>query len=158
MTKPITYDQLKQARDAFNSFATSVLPEEDLDKDEHSCSDLARRISDDASRERFCQLAVAMLDANIAYHQDDATRKRPSRPSHKFVVTSTLITAGLVQHYAGTAASLIGAGIWYWLSETVMNNRMNDLKAEARIHNAGVSEWDETIRNWKAEREGLLRP
>ena len=150
----LSLDELQKRRRAFNLFAATVRPAGTHEKD-LSFADLARRINDETTRRQFCKLAIELLDANIAFYGDWASRKRMARPSLIPVVASTLIVAGLVYHFKGTAAALVMAGAWYWFFAKDIANLEEAHRVEARSHDAGVVYWAEAIKDWEAEREEL---
>ena len=110
---PDTYTVLQEKRQAFNSFAATILPTGVLKHRDLSFSDMARLISAETARRMFCQLAITMLDANVAHYQADAARLRTRDRNRVVVVASTLIVAGLVQYFQGSAAALVTAAGWY---------------------------------------------
>ncbi len=151
----ITYEALKEKRDAFNAYAKSVLPIELLENDRLSHSELAGHIVNDKDREKFCELAAAMLDANIAYYRPYATIRATPSSNNTATVAWTLIVMGVVEYVSGTAAALVVGGIWYWLASEAITRRVKELTIQVEAHNAEVAGWAKTLKGWEDERNEL---
>lgn len=85
------------------------------ERDEFGFTDIARRIADPRLRERYCQLAVALLDANINYYRFFAAPMSVEPYDGTPVIASTLIAAGIAYYFGGpvTTYSYPESGIGY---------------------------------------------
>ena len=151
-----TFEILEERRKAYNELAGRVLPPRLLNDQQLGLSEKADYISDPTTRKRLRELAVAMLEANIAHHRPDATLQTVPSPNKAAVVASTLVVSGIAQYVAGTATALIAAGVWYWIAADRAVRRIKDLSRQAKIHNELVAEWVETLKGWEAERDELM--
>lgn len=155
-----TYELLEAKRGEFITFESTVirpllgLNEKEMDQLGHV--EIAKRIADDEIRTRFCELAIAMLDANIAHYRPDATSVSVQSYRNTAVIVSTLIIAAITQHRSGTATALFASALWYWLADETSRRRQKQLTADAEAHNEGVAGWAETLKEWEAERDELL--
>jgi len=153
------YEILQTRRRELSEFEEkAILPSLALsehERDKLGFAGIAKRVSEPELRKRYCELAVALLDANINYYRADATRTRATQINHTAVIASTLIAAGFAYYFAGPVAALLVSGVWYWLAAETSRRTFLRRKAEADAHNAEVSEWAETVRGWEAERKEL---
>jgi len=110
-----TYELLEAKRSEFNTFdSTIVRPLVGLNQEEMDnlgFAEVAKRIVDLDIRKCYCELAIAMLDANIAYYRHDATSisVSVSRYDNTAVVASTLVVAAIA-HYQSVLAGLKNRG------------------------------------------------
>ena len=147
---------LEERRRAFNELAARVIPPRLQNDQQVGFTEKADYISDPATRKRFRDLAVAMLEASITHHRADATLQAAPSPNKHAVVASTLVISGVVLYLVGTAAALVAAGIWYWFAASTAARRIEDLARHAEIHNEMVPEWRETLKRWETERDELM--
>lgn len=146
---------LEEARKAYNDYAESVLPADLHNREDLGFADQAHQIDDLEARNKFCRLAVAMLDANIDHHRWDAVPIKEKPENQTLTVASTLLVAGAIDHFAGLSTALIVAGIWYWLTAHTGKRRAEQYAIHVLDHNADVGEWRDTIQEWKAARNAL---
>ena len=148
-----TYELLELKRSEFKAFDSTIVRPlirlNETEMDNLGFAEIAMRISYPDTRKRYCELAIAMLNANIAYHRPDATAI--SVPIYKLtaVVVSTLVVAGIAQHLSGTAAALFASAVWYWLAAETSRRRLEQLTKDAEAHNELVAEWVETLQEWE---------
>jgi hypothetical protein len=155
-----TSESLAAKADEFKTFFSSsvrpvigLLTEMELEK---LCYlDIAMRINDIAIRERYCTLAIALLNTNIAYYVPDATLITVPPYDNTAVVTSTLIAAAIVQYLGGTSMALFAAAAWYFsvVKQSLISRKK--LIESADAHNAMVADWCETIQVWESTRNNL---
>ena len=154
-----TFELLENKRREFNTFVASVvqpllgLNEKEIDK--LGTSGVAKLIGDLNVRNRYCDLAIAMLDANIAHYRLDATFMRIPSLNNTAVVASTLIVAAIAQYQSGTVFALLASAAWYWLANETSSRRLDQLTKNAEAHNETVTEWVETLQEWEEERAEL---
>lgn len=151
-----TLEILEERRKAFNELAARVLPPRLLNDQQLGFCEKADYISDPGTSKRFRDLAVAMLEANIAHHRADAALQTVPTHNKAAVVASTLVISGVVLYLAGTAAALVAAGVWYWFASTAAARRIENLIRQADIHNQMVPEWVETLKEWETQRSELV--
>jgi len=157
-----TSTALQTKRGEFNRYnAEVVLPLlglSETEQDNIGFTATARRLSDPAVRRQYCQLAAAMLEANIAHHRADASYARPLETprGHGTVVATTLLAAAAAYYFGGTLPALLLAAVWYWLASKASSRRAEQSSSEARTHNEHVADWAKTVRDWEAERAELL--
>lgn len=167
-----TYELLKARQSEFNTFNSTVvhqlvgLNEEEMDN--LGFAEVAKRICDLDIRKRYCELAFAMLDANIAHYRSDATiMPVPDTTiiapewNNSGVVASTLVVSAIAYYLGGTISALLAAAAWYrlshWLSNKAASYRTQQLSKEAMAHqeaviahNELVAEWAATLEKWEA--------
>lgn len=152
-------ETLEARRRAYNEYCAStvypILRLGDDKGDELSHEDIARRIGDPSVRSHYCELAVELLDANIAYHRPDATHIVPSKRRTTWVVASTLAVAGLALHFHEGPVALGLAAVWCWVAGEVAWRRARDVIEQAQVHNEMVAEWAETLAGWEESRRAL---
>ena len=146
---------LEEGRKAFNSFAASVLPSGTFNRDTLGHADLAQLIDDEVKRREFCRLAIAMLDANIAYYRPEATLRPKPEPNQITAVASALVIAGIAYSLKNAASALIAAGVCYGVIAAMTVSRTRAAQVEVQAHNDSVSDWAETISDWESERDAL---
>lgn len=150
---------LTAKRSAFNAYSDTVVrPMLGLSVEQMNdldFADVAKRIDDHNVRSRHCELAVDMLDANIAHYRPDATAMSVHERSNSAVIVSTLLVSAIAHHLSGLTAALIAAAAWYWCANETANRRARQHAQEAMAHNELVSEWVETLQEWEATRNEL---
>lgn len=156
-----TYELLEAKQSEFITFDSAVvrplvgLKEEEMDN--LGFAEVAKSIGDLDIRKRYCELAIAMLDANIAHYRPDATliSVSVSRYDNTVVVASTLVIAAIAQYQNGTAAALFASAVWYWFVAETSRRRLEQLTKNAEAHNELVAGWAETLQEWEAARAEL---
>lgn len=157
-----TYIVLQTKRAEFNRYNSEVvlplLGLSETEQDNVGFAAVAKRLSDPTTRRQYCQLAAAMLEANIAHHRADASYERPVevQSSHGMLVAITLLVAAVGYYFGGTIAALLLAAGWYWLASEASARRTERLKSETRAHNEHVDDWAKTVRDWESERAELV--
>lgn len=150
---------LEARRHAYNEYCEStvypMLRLRDDERDRLSFEDIARRIGDPTVLRRYGELAIELLDANIAHHCQDATRIETPKLRATWVVASTLAAAGVAHHFHGAPAALGVAAIWFWVADETACRRSRDLIERARAHNEMVAEWADTLAGWEESRTAL---
>jgi len=155
-----SYETLEAKRGAFNAYNDAVvkpalgLSANELDKLGHV--GIAKRIDDPAVQRRYCELAIEMLDANIAHYRPDSKVLPAPEKSNSGVVASTLIASAIAYYFGGIISALVAAAAWYWLANETANRRAQQIAEETRVHNESAPEWVETLQGWEVER-GELR-
>jgi|GEM_PF-2584376 hypothetical protein len=153
------YDDLKAKRTAFNKFneetarlahGLSLEEEKQL-----SFAGIAKRIADPSVRREYCELAVAMLQANIKHYGSDAAVQAFPIDASSWVVVSTLIASAIAYYFKGPVAALIAAAVWYWLARKIANESKIEKIKEIEERNRHTSEWKQTIEGWQGELKEL---
>src|SRR5260221_14356845 len=139
-----TYDGLTEKRLEFKAFETDAVgPLIGLDENELSelgFVGIAKRIGDLEIRERYCELAVAMLDANIAHYRSFATATSVPPLDSTLVVVSTLVVAVAAEYHSGTVAALLASAVWDYLPAETVRRRLKERRDEAEAHNGAVAD------------------
>lgn len=155
-----SYDNLEAKRGAFNAYEDAVvkpalgLNANELDKLGFAVT--AKHIDDPAVRRRYCELAVEMLDANIAHYRPESKILPVPEKSNSWVVASTLIASAIAYHFGGIISALVAAAAWYWLANETAIRRAQQVAEETRVHNESATKWAEGLQGWEAAR-GELR-
>jgi type IV secretory pathway TrbD component len=114
-------------------------------------AEIARLINDLDIRKRYCDLAIALLNANISHYRSDATPILVRKADNTAVVVSTLLAAAFIQYLNGIVAALFASAAWYWLAAEISRRRLEQLNIDAEAHNELVAGWAETLRGWEVE-------
>lgn len=157
---PNAYDNLEAKRLDFRKFDESVvrplLGLNDAQLETLGYVEIAVRIADSETRQRFCRLAIDLLDANIAHYQPDATRIDVPQPNNTMVVVTTILVAGVSYSIGGAIAAFLVTAAWYWMAAETQRRRQIQLTEEAKKHNDHVVDWETTIQNWESVRNELV--
>jgi hypothetical protein len=152
-------ENIKAKQRAFNAYYESVVQPliglSSVERGKLTSADEAKRIDDPAVRKRYCELAIAMLDANISHCRPDATMRSVPVKNNTAVVASTFVASAMGYYAGGGVVALVIAGIWYWLADTTAKNRVMNAAEAARAHNELVPEWMETLQGWELDRDEL---
>ena len=155
-----TFAFLDAKRIEFNRFASSsVSPLIGLSTEQMDMlgfAAVAKLIIDLNVRKRYCELAIAMLDANIVHHIPDTILIPVQKINNTAAIASTLAIAAIALYLNGAVAALFASAAWYWLADKTSHRRLKQLNNEANAHNEHVTDWARTLKGWEIERTQLL--
>jgi hypothetical protein len=155
-----TYELLQAARTAFKAFERdTVWPLTGLNETQAgklTFAELAKQIHDPDIRKRYCELAIEMIDANIAYYRAFATSMQPPTHTNTLVIVSTLVVAAAVEYQAGIAAALLASAAWYYVAAETARRRRDEHRKQAETHNEEIPSWAKSIQAWETDRNELV--
>lgn len=156
-----TFSLLQSKRSEFNKYNDDVvLPLLKISEDAANSIGfvaIARRLTNESVREKYCQLAADMLDANIEFHSEDAKLLTvdTSGFATRFTVSTTLIAAALGNYLHGMTVALLAAAACYWIVDGGFDRVRRESLKKIADHNGSVDEWVATLNDWKSERDEL---